>query len=284
MAGRSNWTSCRVSGPVSRYWSQLSQYTGPKRTTVSRLGPGEVARVSVVSLKVDLANVVFNHIVGTCRRSLSSALSPWLSNLVQTLFCYAILRAKHVEIWVVAGTRAEPALLPRWSAGCIFDRVHPYAPGQRTESSNYEFRARSLADSSRCPRLRPLAPLGRLPAQLTLASSNTGGKAWASHGGQGARLGNEPSLLDARRCQKLKRATRTFTTTDCAAEFSSAGDAYYGRRGCQVHASCGPRVARQGGRLFAAMDRHRAVMAGPLPLHTPRWQQAGCRLGLRVAG
>ena len=50
------------------HWSQ--------RADLSRLGPGEIPRISIVSLSKDLADVVFGHIVG---RTMAS---PLLSKLI----------------------------------------------------------------------------------------------------------------------------------------------------------------------------------------------------------
>lgn len=87
---------------------------------VSTLRPGEIPRVSIVSLIKDLADVVMNHLVGSMKASrlLSGFLigEPTGSGLV----------IRHpsgtpVEICVVAGARAGTTLVARWSAGAIFD-------------------------------------------------------------------------------------------------------------------------------------------------------------------
>lgn len=94
------------------HWSQICD--------VSRLGPGEVPRVSIVSLTKDLADVVFAHVVGRLQSS------PILSGLLlgepesdSILVRHPTGRA--VQIAVVAGARAGSSLVARWSAGCIFD-------------------------------------------------------------------------------------------------------------------------------------------------------------------
>ena len=99
-------------GCLAVHWTQTCD--------VSRLGPGEVPRVSIVSLTKDLANVIFGHVVG--RVQASKLLSSLL--LEEPSTDTVVLRhpsGRPVEIRVVAGSRAGSSLTARWSAGCIFD-------------------------------------------------------------------------------------------------------------------------------------------------------------------
>lgn len=103
---------------------------------LSRLGPGETPRVSVVSLTVDLSRVVYQHIVGnvTAQPALRSLLvgEPTADTIV--------LRhpsGRPVEIRVVAGARAGASLVARWSAGCIFDEA-PRMVGAEEHVVNYD--------------------------------------------------------------------------------------------------------------------------------------------------
>ena len=89
---------------------------------VSRLGPGEIPRFSIVSLKKDLAQVMFGHITGQIEAK----------GLLQSLIDAdptkdtVVLRhpsGKPVEISVVAGSRAGSSLVARWSAGVAFDEA-----------------------------------------------------------------------------------------------------------------------------------------------------------------
>lgn len=89
---------------------------------VSRLGAGETPRVSVVSLKIDLAEVILTHLVGNLLAK------PALRRLlVEEPTGDAILlrhpSGRPVEIKVVAGARAGASLVARWSAGAIFDEA-----------------------------------------------------------------------------------------------------------------------------------------------------------------
>lgn len=87
---------------------------------VSRIGPGEIPRVSVVSLKKDLADVIMSHLVG--RLKASPLMRPFM--LGEPSGESVMLRhpsGKPIEVAVVAGSRAGASLVARWSAGCIFD-------------------------------------------------------------------------------------------------------------------------------------------------------------------
>ena len=87
---------------------------------VSSLRPGEVPRVSVVSLKKDLADVIMSHLVGTIQAK------PLLRRFMVGQPSAEGIVLRHpsgvpVEVSVVAGSRAGSGLVARWSAGCIFD-------------------------------------------------------------------------------------------------------------------------------------------------------------------
>lgn len=88
--------------------------------SLNHLGPGEVARVSIVSVNKDLAEVIFGHVVG---RTMSS---PILRSLVMGEPTSDEIVLKHptgrpVQIKVLAGSRSGQTLVARWSAGAIFD-------------------------------------------------------------------------------------------------------------------------------------------------------------------
>lgn len=89
------------------------------RCDMTRLGPGEVPRVPIVSLSRDLAAVVFGHLTGRMQHA------PMLRGLMvdQTADTVVVQRpdGKRVEIAVVAGARAGGSLVGRWVAGVIFD-------------------------------------------------------------------------------------------------------------------------------------------------------------------
>lgn len=89
---------------------------------MTSLGPGEIPRVSIVSLSRDTARPTWDHVVGRCMAS------PKLRALVvgKPKGGGIVLRhpsGRAVEICVVAGSRAAGTLVARWSAGNIFDEA-----------------------------------------------------------------------------------------------------------------------------------------------------------------
>lgn len=109
------------------HWSQ--------RADVSKLGPGEIPRISVVSLSKDLADVVFGHIVGRMMAS------PLLSKLILETPTADTLMVRHpsgrpIEIKVVASSKAGSSLVARWSAGVILDEVARWGSDEAAVSVN----------------------------------------------------------------------------------------------------------------------------------------------------
>lgn len=89
---------------------------------VSKLGPGEIPRVSIVSLSRDLGAVTFNHLIGQIQAR------PLLRRLLAGDPKESSITIRHpsghpVEISVVAASRAGGSLVARWSAGVIFDEA-----------------------------------------------------------------------------------------------------------------------------------------------------------------
>jgi hypothetical protein len=84
------------------------------------LQPGDIPRVSVLSVTIDLARQVFNHLRMTLMHR--PRLSPLLMGEPQR--DTVMLRhpsGRAVEIKVIAGAKAGGSVVARWSAGCIFD-------------------------------------------------------------------------------------------------------------------------------------------------------------------
>ncbi|MCC6653457.1 MAG: hypothetical protein IT348_20065 [Candidatus Eisenbacteria bacterium] len=86
------------------------------------LGPGEIPRVSIVSLKLDVADVPFRRLVGTLESS------PVLRGLMIGEPTSNIVTLRHpsgrpIEIAVVAGAKSGGSLAARWSAGLIADEA-----------------------------------------------------------------------------------------------------------------------------------------------------------------
>lgn len=115
------------SAGLAIHWSQ--------RADLSLLGPGEIPRISIVSLSKDLADVVFGHIVG---RTMAS---PLLSKLVLETPTADTIMIRHpsgrpVEIKVVASSKAGSSLVARWSAGVILDEVARWGADDAAVSVN----------------------------------------------------------------------------------------------------------------------------------------------------
>ena len=115
------------SAALAIHWSQHAD--------LRMLGPGEIPRISIVSLSKDLADVVFGHVVG---RTMAS---PLLSKLVLETPTADTMMIRHpsgrpVEIKVVASSKAGSSLVARWSAGVILDEVARWGADDAAVSVN----------------------------------------------------------------------------------------------------------------------------------------------------
>jgi len=88
---------------------------------VSRLGPGETPRVSIVSLKLDVATVPFDLLIGTVKAS--PRLRPLLLEAGSDSALFRHPSGRAVEVACVAGGRAAGGLTARWAAGILFDEA-----------------------------------------------------------------------------------------------------------------------------------------------------------------
>lgn len=141
---------------IGYHWSQVCD--------VSRLGPGEIPRVSIVSLKRDTASVVHQHLVGRVLES------PLMRETVLEEPSAESLLVRHpsgrpVEICVVAGSRAGASLVARWSAGCIFDEFGRMLGAESGAVVNWDHEKkavalRMLAGAQICNISSPWAPYG----------------------------------------------------------------------------------------------------------------------------
>lgn len=103
---------------------------------VSHLAKGEVPRYAIVSLRKDLADVVFGHIKGTILAQ------PTLRTLLleEPTADTIVLRhptGRPVEIKVVAGAKAGATLVARWLVGVAFDEF-PRMIGVEDGVVNYD--------------------------------------------------------------------------------------------------------------------------------------------------
>lgn len=84
--------------------------------------PGDIPRVSIVSLGTDVSKPAFNHIVNSMRAS-RRLRRMWVSEPTADSVTLRHPTGREIEIKVVAGARAGGTLVSRWSAGVIFDEA-----------------------------------------------------------------------------------------------------------------------------------------------------------------
>lgn len=202
-----------LASALAVHWTQTAD--------IRHLTSGEVARVSVLSLTIDLARVVFGHIVGNCLAK------PALKKLVigEPTADSIFLRhpsGRPVEIKVVAGARAGASLVARWSAGMILDEA-PRMIGADEGVVNYDD-ARSAVIGRLLPGAQmvsigsPWAPFGPIyntvqehwkrPSKDMVVVWAPG---WAMN----------PVFWTPERVQHLKDTEPDVYITDCAAQFAS---------------------------------------------------------------
>jgi hypothetical protein len=88
---------------------------------LSGLGHGEIPRVTVLSLKLDVADVPFRRLVATV--DASPVLRPLLLEKSASSLLVRHPSGRAVEVAVVAGGKAGGSLAARWSAGLIADEA-----------------------------------------------------------------------------------------------------------------------------------------------------------------
>lgn len=251
---------------------------------LSKLRPGETARVSVVSVTTDLARVVFDHICGTL------ASKPSLRKLMvgdPTADTVLILHpsGRTVEIRVVAGARAGASLVARWSAGAIFDEA-PRMLGEEDGVVN-------LDDARR-------AVLGRLlpGAQLVAIGSPWAPRGpiyeWTQEGWKrptqhrvvvrGPAPAMNPSWWTPARVEALKQKDEQTYRTDVLGEFADPESSLFSSAEIDKATRTTPAtLAREDGHSYtAAMDPATRANAWTLVIVTRRRRPDG-RLYTAVA-
>ena len=201
------------------HWTQVAD--------IRHLTVGEVARVSVLSLTVDLARVVFGHIVGNCLAK------PTLKKLVigEPTADSIFLRhpsGRPVEIKVVAGARAGASLVARWSAGLILDEA-PRMIGADEGVVNYDD-ARSAVIGRLLPGAQlvsigsPWIPVGPIYdavqecwKQPTPEKVVIWAPGWVMN----------PIFWTPERVEHLKQTEPDIFVTDCMAQFASAEESLF---------------------------------------------------------
>lgn len=219
---------------------------------VSRLGPGEIPRVSIVSLKKDLADVIFDHIVGRLQES------PILRSLVVGKPVAERILLRHptgrlIEVMVVAGARAGASLVARWSAGCIFDEFPRMVGGDDAvvnwDDSRKAVLLRLLPGAQIVNVGSPWAPYG--PAYDTV--NEHWGHPTPEHVVMRAPAYDmNPVYWTPEEVDKARRDPDVFRT-DVLAEFSTPEEALYS--GELLTKAIRPQAEREPGQVYtAAMD------------------------------
>lgn len=221
-----------------------------------RLGPGEIPRVSVVSITKDLANVVFRHLVGNivAQKRLSVLL---LDNPTSDAVLLRHPSGRPVEIKVVAGSKAGASLVARWSAGCIFDEA-PRMAGQEDGVVNLEdaksaILGRLLPGAQLVEIGSPWAPLGPI-YELVQAR-------WKNPTDQTVVIKAPATLMNPvwwtpERCAELQKSDPVAYQTDVLAQFADAEETLFPARVVEscTRAASGDLPYSENAEYVAAMD------------------------------
>lgn len=194
--------------------------------SVEGLRPGEVPRVSVLSLSKDLADITFNHLWG------SVSASPELRKYVLKEPADRTLVLRHpsgrpIEVAVTAGSRAGGALVGRWSAGVIFDEA-PRMVGSDDGVVNLDD-ARAAVLERLLPGAQilyigsPWAPIGPI-YEWTMEHWGKPTQNMVIIRGRGPWM--NPVLWTPERCELAKR-NPTVYRTDILGEFADAEEAMF---------------------------------------------------------
>jgi len=243
-------------GPIRSGKSLLAAVAALRATQncdVSHLGPGEIPRVSILSLSTDLAAVVFGHLVG----ALTS--SPALRRLlIEDPKADSVLirhpSGRPIEVKVSAGAKAGGSLVSRWSAGAIFDEHTRMCGADDGAVINFEDARRAV--------------LGRLLDGCQIVSI---GSPWATCGPAydlyKERFGRpdsehvvwhatgpmmNPSWWTPARCAALQRSDPRAYATDVLAQFRAARGAAFDSE--TIDAAMLPREQLPSGECFMVLD------------------------------
>ena len=191
-----------------------------QRCDLGLLGPGEVPRVSVVSLTTDLARVVHQHVVGR------ATASPSLARLVVGEATSDSIQFRHptgspVEVKIVAGARAGGSLVARWSAGVVFDEFTRMTGSEdgvvNFDDARTAVSGRLLPGAQLCGIGSPWAPFG--PAYRVVSEH------WQAPSAQRVVIravgpAMNPVYWTPERCEELRRRDPLAFRTDVLGEFA----------------------------------------------------------------
>ena len=185
------------------------------------LKAGEIPRVSILSLDLDLAQVAHSHLAG------SIMASPVLRELLVDEPRADSLMLRHpsgrpIEICTVAGKRAGSSLISRWMAGVIVDEA-PRMAGEGDAAVNFDetrrvVLGRMLPGAQLIAIGSPWAPFGPVFEQVqeswkrpTAARVVVRAPGWAMN----------PDFWTPERIEELRASDPDAYRVDCAAEFAA---------------------------------------------------------------
>lgn len=212
-----------IVGPIRSGKSLMTAAIGvcaSQRCDLGLLGPGEVPRVSVVSLTTDLARVVHQHVTG--RALASDSLRRLLaSDPTADSVTFRHPSGHPVEVKIVAGSRAGGSLVSRWSAGVVFDEFTRMVGGEdgvvNFDDARSAVSGRLLPGAQLCGIGSPWAPFG--PAYATVQAH------WQQPNAQRLVIravgpAMNPVYWTPERCEELRTRDPVAFRTDVLGEFA----------------------------------------------------------------
>jgi hypothetical protein len=223
---------------------------------VSSLRPGEIPRVSVVSLKKDLADVIMNHLVGSVKAS--PLLRPFMmGDPTGDGVMFRHPTGTPIEVCIAAGSRAGASLVARWSAGCIFDEFPRMVGGEEGVVNWDDMRQAVLLRMLKGCQLwhigSPWAPYG--PAYETVTEHH--GKPTEQRVVIRAPApAMNPVLWTPEKCAEAKAADEDAYKTDVLAEFATPEEAMFSSESIDKCTRKAPVFVERkpGNTYYAAMD------------------------------
>ena len=247
-----------------------------QRVDVSQLRPGEIPRVSIVSLDKDKAHVVLaEHLVGTIMRA------PALRTLVleEPKADSILLRhpsGRPVEVMVVAGKRAGGSLVSRWCAGAIFDEA-PRMIGSDEGVVNLDD-ARKAVMSRMLPGaliVEPGSPWAPFGPVYELVSQHWGSPSAACVVVRGTGPDMNPTWWTPERCEELRRKDPDAHRTDVLSDFLTPEENLFASSLLEANTRDGSASLAHDplGAYWAAMDPATRGNSWTLVIATRRGQQ-----------
>ena len=245
---------------------------------LSKLAPGEIPRVSILSLTIDTARVVRDHLAGTLQAR------PALRHLLLEEPTAESVMVRHpsgrpVEIRVVAGARAGGSLVARWSLGVVLDEAPRMLAADDGSVVNFEH-----ARANAIGRLLPGAQLLAIGSPWTIESPIY--KVSKDHFGKptarkvvlratGPQL--NPTHWTPERCEDLRVNDPRVYATDVAGEFISAEHAAWDADAIHATRPEPSLSILPLGAPYLVMDSAPAATSGPMPECNGAWWAATLR-------